>query len=423
MGNHLITLTKESWLSWPETHTLIEIFTAAEKEIRFVGGAVRDLLISKQVHDVDVATTASPQQVLGILQKADVRAIPTGLSHGTITAIIGEVSFEITTLRSDIKTFGRHAEVQFTDDWRQDSERRDFTINGLYCDVDGRVYDYHQGLEDLRHRRVRFIGDASKRISEDALRILRFFRFTAYYSENEIDGEGLAACHQHREMLQNLSGERIANEMFLLLNAPSAPDILDLMKEQQLTQFIFGYAINTRSLLTWRKIALLIDEPESQFALPIPMIILALLCRSQKGAMDDFIISRWKLSNADADFLRYLTHAPAINHDVSEHKQKQILRQIGAAKFRALAVISWTEHLAQASAQSKLLAAAYRPIIWLAEHWEIPQFPLSGGDLAALGLPAGPTMGAWLKQLEEWWEREGYSPSKEDILNRFKSQR
>ncbi len=414
-------LTKDSWLTWPQTRKLVETFEAAEQEIRFVGGAVRDLLAGMPVKDVDVATTASPQQVLGILEKAGIKAIPTGLSHGTVTAVIDHMPFEITTLRCDIKTYGRHAEVLFTRDWEQDAARRDFTINALYCDVEGRVYDYHHGLEDLRSRRVRFIGDPETRIREDALRILRFFRFTARYSEGEIDGEGLAACHQCREMLDDLSGERIAQEMLKFLDSEAAPALIQLMDEQRLTHPLFGYAVDARVLECWSRIRLMADIEEE--ALPVSMVLLALLCRAQEGAMSDYVIQRWKLSNAQSDLLKFLSGAKQITSDMNEAEQKRLLRRIGAERFRALALVSWAENLSISPNEAQMLSAAYRPILWLSGHWDIPIFPIGGADLAALGVESGPQMGAWLKQLEEWWEAEGYHPTREEILHRFESQR
>ena len=416
-----ITLTKDSWLTWPETIKLVEVFDAAGQEIRFVGGAVRDLLVGVAVKDVDVATPASPQQVLGILEKAGIRAIPTGLSHGTVTAVVDGMPFEITTLRCDVKTYGRHAEVQFTRDWQEDAARRDFTINALYCDAAGRVYDYHNGLEDLRSRRVRFIGDAETRIREDGLRILRFFRFTARYSESEIDGEGLAACHQCREMLDDLSGERIAQEMLKFLEAETASALVAMMDEQRLTHSLFGYAIDTKAIEHWPRIHLIADVEES--ATPSSLVLLALLCRAQESTMHDYIIQRWKLSNKQAELLTFLKEAKAIKPDLNEAEQKRILRHVGAERFHALSLVSWTEELSASSDKAQMLAAAYRPILWLAGHWQIPIFPVRGGDLAQLGLPRGPQMGAWLKQLEDWWEREGYTPTREEILRRFEGQR
>jgi len=422
MNNNHINLTKDSWLTWPETRRLVEVFDAAGKEMRFVGGAVRDLLAGVPVKDVDVANSRLAEQVLGLLEKAGIKAIPTGLSHGTVTAVVEGKPFEITTLRCDIKTFGRHAEVLFTRDWEQDAARRDFTINALYCDAEGRIYDYHHGLEDLRARRVRFIGNPATRIREDGLRILRFFRFTARYGEGEVDTEGLAACHECRDMLDKLSGERIAQEMFKLLETEAAPAMIRLMDEQRLTLPLFGYAVDAKLLECWARVGLMVELEEHQ-ELPIPMVLLSLLCRAQEGAMADYLIKRWKLSNAQSDFLRFLDGAAQIGTEMNEAEQKRLLRRYAPERFRALVLVSWAENLAANPSKTQMLSAAYRPMVWLAGHWSIPEFPVSGGDLAALGLSQGPQMGAWLKQLEDWWERENYQPTREEILERFQSQR
>jgi poly(A) polymerase len=418
-------LTQSSWLNWPQTQQLISIFEEAGQEIRFVGGAVRDLLAGKAVTDVDVATPASPQQVMGILEKAGIRTIPTGLSHGTVTALIDEQPFEITTLRCDIKSYGRHAEVQFTRDWEQDAARRDFTINALYCDPQGRIYDYHNGLEDLRGRHVRFIGDAKTRIEEDGLRILRFFRFTARYGEGKTDEAGLAACHECREMLEQLSGERIAQEMLKLLQSDQAVNLLALMDEQRLTLPLFGYRLHLESAAVWPRVQLMADIAEAELLAPqeVPLLLIALLARAQEGALAEFVIQRWKLSNKQAEFLNFLIQAPLIDSACDEAEQKRLLRRYGAAFFYALALISWTETLRNQNHHAQMLSAAYRPMLWLAGHWQPPAFPLTGDDLTAAGVTPGPGLGAWLKQLEEWWESEGYQPDKAELLKRFHAQR
>ena len=416
-----LNLTKESWLTWPETQQLIGIFDEAGHEMRFVGGAVRDLLAGIAVKDVDIATPASPQQVLGMCEKAGIKVVPTGLSHGTVTAIINHQPFEITTLRCDVKTFGRHAEVQFTQHWEEDAARRDFTLNALYCDPKGRIYDYHHGLDDLRARHVKFIGNAEQRIREDGLRILRFFRFSARYGEGEMDIEGLAACHQCREMLHDLSGERIAQEMFRLLEQEIAPAILTIMQQQQLTLPLFGYQIDQRILECWPRIRLMADIEEN---LPnIPILLLGLLCRAQEGAMAEFITQRWKLSNADRELMHFIADTHLIEADADQATQKRLIRQIGPERFRHLLLASWTEGLSQVPQKAQMLSAAYRPMLWLSEHWQVPIFPIKGSDLIARGAPSGPQMGQWLQQLEQWWESENYAPTREQILERFESQR
>src|SRR5579872_7361897 len=205
------------WLKWPETQALIKAFADAKAPIRFVGGCVRDALLGRAVQDVDVATPLRPEATMALLQKAGIKAIPTGIDHGTATAVIHGKHFEITTLRKDVSTDGRHATVAYTDDWKEDAARRDFTINALYLSPDGELFDYFNGARDAKEGHVRFIGNAGERIREDYLRILRFFRFYAWYGKTEPDKEALTACTEAANNIGTLSGERVQQEMLKLL--------------------------------------------------------------------------------------------------------------------------------------------------------------------------------------------------------------
>ena len=198
-----------AWLEWPETQSLVRAFAAKNTELRFVGGAVRDALAGRATSDVDVATPALPEAVMELLAAANIQAIPTGIKHGTVTAVLDKKHFEITTLRKDVSTDGRHAEVAYTDDWKADAARRDFTMNALYLSPAGELFDYFEGEKDAMAGRVRFIGGADARIKEDYLRILRFFRFYAWMGKGEADADALAACAANAPKIATLSGERI----------------------------------------------------------------------------------------------------------------------------------------------------------------------------------------------------------------------
>ncbi len=220
-----------------------------ENTCRFVGGAVRDSLINKTVQDVDLATTLAPGEVIGRLEAAKIKVVPTGLKHGTVTAVFPGRHFEVTTLRHDVETFGRHAKVAFHDDWREDAARRDFTINALYLSPDGALYDYFGGEDDLTRGRVRFIGDAAKRIEEDALRILRLFRFHAWYGRGPLDRDALEAVGRKLDLLNILSGERVAAETFKLLRAPDPVPLLKAMnKVGVLGQLFEGFTFDFKWL-------------------------------------------------------------------------------------------------------------------------------------------------------------------------------
>ena len=215
----------------PDTERIFGALNEAGHTIRFVGGCIRDTIAGHTVSDIDLATDALPERVSGVLSAAEIRVVPTGIDHGTVTALVGERAFEITTLRKDVATNGRRAQVEFTDDWYEDAARRDFTFNALSADRDGRVYDYFNGLEDLNAGKVRFIGDALERVKEDYLRILRFFRFHAYFAKSGPDPESFAACRSAVTHVETLSGERIWNELSRTLVAPNPVFICQMMEE------------------------------------------------------------------------------------------------------------------------------------------------------------------------------------------------
>jgi len=223
-----------AWMIEPRARAVIEVLTKNGGAARFVGGAVRNALLGEAVGDIDIATPLVPDEVMQRLQAARLGAVPTGIAHGTITAVSGGKPFEITTLRRDVETFGRRAVVAYTTNWAEDAARRDFTINALYADQDGVVFDYFDGLADLAARRVRFVGDATTRIREDYLRILRLFRFHAWYGRGEFDEEALAAATAEKAGLKLLSGERVQKEMLRLLEASDPSPALEQMERAKI---------------------------------------------------------------------------------------------------------------------------------------------------------------------------------------------
>jgi poly(A) polymerase len=389
------------WLEWPETKQLI----AALPDIRFVGGAVRDALLGKPVQDVDAALARLPEATLTALKKADIKAIPTGIEHGTVTAVIGKKHFEITTLRKDISTDGRHAKVAYTDDWQQDAARRDFTINALYLSPQGELFDYFGGAQDARRGHVRFIGEAKERIAEDYLRILRFFRFYAWYGKTEPDGQALMACAAAASDMKTLSGERVQQEMLKLLAAPNCHLTIDLMHEHGLLPHLFGFAIRDTGMLA-RFDALPTAPPF------LKLMGFILISDIPADAALDKICERLRLSNTMSDSLRQaFLHYDEINADLPEAAQKKLLRRLGAENFCHAVLVQWARG-------SDLIGKdhPYVSMLKLAETWQPPEFPVTGDDLIALGITPGKEMGSLLKRLEEKWEASHYTLTKEKLL-------
>ncbi len=238
----LPSLAGSDWLVRPETRAVFAALAAGGFEARAVGGAVRNALLGLPVVDIDIATPARPDEIIAAAKAAGLAAVPTGIAHGTVTVIANHVPHQVTTLREDVETHGRHATVAFTDDWAADARRRDFTLNALYCSAEGEVFDPLSGYADLAARRVRFIGDARERIREDYLRILRFFRLTAEYGQGSPDAEGLTACVREREGLARLSAERVREELMRLLVARRGPELVRAMFDYGLLALVLASA-------------------------------------------------------------------------------------------------------------------------------------------------------------------------------------
>lgn len=400
-------LISPDWLHWPETGALIRAFNGVP--LRFVGGCVRDAVLGRDVKDVDAATPLLPEQVMGRLRENGIKAVPTGIEHGTVTAVVDGKPFEVTTLRRDVSTDGRRATVAYTDDWEEDANRRDFTMNALYCDTHGQVTDYFGGVEDAREGHVRFIGDAGLRITEDALRILRFFRFFAHYGKGEIDADGFAACKAHVALLDKLSGERIQQEMLKLLVPSSAGEVAELMRKGAILQAVMATDMDTTSLKALPPVL------KAAQVKPDALLSLALLLRSaadvyKKSGVDAAITARWKLSNAHSKRLSILCENRILpSADAAECKK--LIRVFGKSDYRDLVLL----HLAETRCSDAGLAA-----ISLARSWEIPEFPVSGDDLKTHGVVQGKAMGETLRKLEMKWEESGYALTKQELIKLVK---
>jgi poly(A) polymerase len=384
-------LSDAEWLVRPATQAVFSALASRGFAARAVGGAVRNTLLGRPVGDIDLATAARPEEVIAAAKAAGLAAVPTGIAHGTITVIAEHVPYEVTTLREDVETHGRHATVAFTADWAADARRRDFTINALYCAADGEVFDPLEGYADLAQRRVRFIGDARARIREDYLRILRFFRFTAEYGEGPPDADGLGACVAEREGLAILSAERIRQELLRLLAARRGPELVATMQGYGLATYVLPVAPRPHLL---RRLA----DIEGALALT-PDAALRLGALAVEIPEDaDRLRTRLRLSNEDhAELVLAAMHPPAIGPGTPDSTARACLYAESATAYRQRVLIAW------ARSGDGPDNAAWRSRYTLPERWQPPRFPLGGADIMALGVPAGPRIGELLRALEAWW--------------------
>jgi poly(A) polymerase len=400
------------------TRRVVAALTAKGAEVRFVGGCVRDALAGRPVKDIDIATHLPPAEVIALLEAAGLRAIPTGLAHGTVTAIADHKPFEITTLREDVETFGRHARVTFTDDWTADAARRDFTFNALSCAPDGTLYDPFGGIADLQAGRVRFVGDPEARIREDYLRLLRFFRFQAHYGRTPPEPAVLDIAEALAPALQRLSGERIRNELFKTLLAPDPLPVVELMLARGILRPVLpvtGDVHVLAALLAAERAAAPGETPEP----PDPVLRLAALIKPQRAAAEA-AAERLRLSNRQRFALLHLAE-PLFDplDDLSPRDRHRLVRKLSTPLSRALLRLSWARRHAGEPAP--------RPGPGLAEALaEVPRlaaiaFPLSGRDALAAGVPEGPAIGRLLDAVEDWWAAQDFRPGRKACLGRLRA--
>ncbi len=403
------------WLAWPETAQLIKAFSSQKNALRFVGGAVRDSLLGRTVHDVDAATPCLPEHTMAVLQGAGIKALPTGIAHGTVTAVIGKKTFEITTLRKDMACDGRHAQVAFTDDWKQDASRRDFTMNALYLSPSGELFDCFGGAEDAKAGHVRFIGDAASRIAEDYLRILRLFRFFAHYGKTPLDRAALDACSKAAPNIEQLSGERVQQELLKLCAATNPAPAIEQMQAQNILRYALGFSIKqNKAFSRLRKIEALVC------AILSPHIVLSVFARMadiNEAQACNNLCERLRLSNAMAGDVRtMIRHHKEISPSQSQKMQKRQIRALGKTDYMRLVILNW------ACGNDNIgLSHPYYAMLVLAHGWDIPVFPLSGQDLLNIGMTPGKTVGEKLRMLEALWEESDYRLSKSELLKKAKA--
>jgi poly(A) polymerase len=394
---------QHGWMTAPETLLVM----AALGEARFVGGAVRNALLGVPVMDIDIAVPIPPQEAAACLRAKGIKVVETGLDHGTITAIAGVHAFEVTTLRRDVETDGRRAKVAFTDDWAEDAARRDFTINALYASAGGEVFDYATGVEDLSAGRVRFVGDAGTRIAEDYLRVLRLFRFHAWYGKGDLDDEALRAAAAAKGKLKSLSGERIAKEMLRLLEAGNPAPVLRVMAATGILSQLLPGALQLQRLERLTEI-----EAENLFPGDGLLRLAALLPDGDEAA--HAVADALKLSNADRVRLEQALSGGAIADHLSARQARQLLYRVGPGRFRDKVMLHW-------AAASKGAGLPWRMLLEMAQTWQRPRFPLTGRDVMAAGLAEGPEVGRILAQVEDWWVGGDFSADENACRDRLKT--
>ena len=372
-------LGPSAWLDRPGIKRLLKALDAKSGTVRFVGGAVRDLLLDEDPGDLDLATTLSPQEVIRRLEAAGIKAVPTGIEHGTITAVSSGTVVEVTTLRSDVSTDGRRATVAFTGDWQADAGRRDFTINALYADpFSGELFDYYGGIDDLKSRTVRFIGEPLQRIAEDHLRILRYFRFHARYGHGGPNSAAIAACCERANDLMALSRERIADELLKLLTLPDPTPTVRLMLGCNL------FAPVLPEIESADRLAALVAAEREAAVAPDPVRRLAALLPADPATAER-IAARLKLSNKARKRL-----SNAANVDLGQGPRPLAYRLGTEGALDRLLLASRTDESAEIL------------------RWTPPRLPISGGELIERGVPQGPDVARLLRRIEDDWEKAGF---------------
>jgi tRNA nucleotidyltransferase/poly(A) polymerase len=409
---------RATWLKSKTLRQLLDVLSADGEEARVAGGAVRNTLLGKAVTDIDIATTTLPEETMRRVEAAGFRAVPTGFEHGTITVVAGGKGYEVTTLRDDVETDGRRARVLFGRDWKRDAERRDFTINALYATRAGEVIDLVGGLADLESRTIRFIGDPEKRIREDFLRILRFFRFFAWYGSGRPDAEGLKACARLKEGLDQLSAERVWSELKKLLQAPDPSRALLWMRQAGVLSRIVPESekwgidlihplVKAEADLGWAADALLRFEA---------------LLPPDPGRVAG-LAERLRLSTAEAARLKAWATEPPVDPKTAD---RALARRLYEGNKQA---ILDRLRLALASARGKaatddaalIEAGNLSRLLSFAEKWEKPVFPLRGRDLQDQGFAEGPRLGRMLKKLEAEWLASGFTLDRAALIERART--
>lgn len=395
------------WLTAGPVQAIFSALAGDDEEVRIVGGAVRNALIDAPVTDIDFATTATPEIVKARAEAAGFKVVPTGADHGTLTIVADGRGYEVTTLREDVETDGRRAVVRFGRDWLADAGRRDFTVNALYVDAAGSLFDPLDGYDDLVAGRIRFIGPPERRIDEDRLRILRFFRFHAQYGKGALDAAGLAASIRARDGLRALSVERIGREMRLLVAAGGAVATLITMQDSGLLPIVLGgvgYVMALQRLEAF--------ETVNDVAPNVPLRLAALGCRIEEDVLR--IVGRMRLSNAERDrMLAAVRAAGSLRYKPDARAARRMLYSLGREAYGDGVALGfcWSGDSAD--------DGVWRDLQDLPQRWQAPSFPLSGRDIVGRSKLQGRAVGALLEELESWWIKGDFAADEAILRHRL----
>lgn len=389
---------------------VIAALEAAGGQARFVGGCVRNALLGAEVGDIDIATTLTPDATTKALEAASIRAVPTGVDHGTVTAVLNSQPFEVTTLRRDVETDGRRAVVAFTQDWSEDAQRRDFTLNAVYADSEGTLTDpTGQGVADAKAGRIVFVGDAATRIAEDSLRVLRFFRFLAWYGKGAPDPEALAACAAGKDLLGNLAAERVAKELLKLLAAYDPREAVALMAKTGVLEALLPAA---KDLSAFNR---LVEVETEQLFTCDPLLRLATLLPQDQIGIGK-AAEALRLSNEQKERLvQAMGRTPRITSWMSPRESRRAVYAIGVGAFSDRIKLAW------AASERSATTHQWRGLLALAESWTPPPFPLTGEDVLKSGVPKGPMVGQVLREVEEWWIDHDFIDDKFSAIEKLKA--
>ena len=403
----MIKKEKPQFLKDPRCKELINILNSKDDDSRYVGGCVRDYFTSHETKDIDIATKIPPNKVVKILTKNGYKPFTAGIDHGTISINLGELKIEITTLRKDMNHDGRHADIELTDDWKIDAARRDFTINSLYMNDKGDLFDPFDGLNDLENRKIRFIGDPEARINEDYLRMLRLFRFISIY-ESKIDPQIRKILEKNKSKISKLSSERIHQEFFKIIQNDDYGKTIELMKNMNFLDTIFGYKVDISS---YQRILKIDDE---NFFEPDLLLRFFLLVPKKYDSLS--LLTNFSFSNKEKKIFEETYNS---NHKVKSYLSIKEVRaeiyKIGKDNFNNLVRINWAR-------DNKISnSVQWRALLAISESFQLPVFPIKAKDLLALGVSEGPLLGEILDDVESWWVDTDFTADKFSLFERMKS--